>query len=95
MNYKLPNSNKQSGFELHSVDEAFAHLLPEGCIQITDAEALAIQELNGDVADPALAARDYLTATDWYVIRKLETGKEIPADVLEKRQAARDRVQAT
>ena len=37
-------------------------------------------------------ARAYLASTDWYVVRKAETGTEIPADVLEKRQAARDSV---
>ena len=37
-------------------------------------------------------ARAYLASTDWYVVRKAETGTEIPADILEKRQAARDAV---
>lgn len=32
----------------------------------------------------------YLDSTDWLVVRHAETGKEIPADVLKKRQAARD-----
>ena len=32
----------------------------------------------------------YLNTTDWYVLRKLETGKDIPEDVLIKRQQARD-----
>jgi hypothetical protein len=34
-------------------------------------------------------SRDYLTATDWYIIRNQETGEEIPVDILEKRQDAR------
>lgn len=33
--------------------------------------------------------RAYLAQTDWYVTRKTETGAEIPADVSEKRAAAR------
>jgi len=37
-------------------------------------------------------ARAYLASTDWYVIRKTETGVEIPADVLAARQAARESV---
>lgn len=37
-------------------------------------------------------ARAYLASTDWYVVRKAETGTEIPADILAKRQAARDAV---
>jgi hypothetical protein len=45
------------------------------------------------LADPQIAinsaARVYLASTDWYVIRKQETGEAIPADVLELRQKAR------
>ena len=37
-------------------------------------------------------ARAYLASTDWYIVRKAETGTEIPADILEKRQTARDAV---
>jgi len=35
------------------------------------------------------SAREYLATTDWYVIRKLETGTDIPADVSQKRAEAR------
>jgi hypothetical protein len=34
-------------------------------------------------------ATAYLNSTDWYVIRKAETGEAIPADVVSARQAAR------
>jgi hypothetical protein len=34
-------------------------------------------------------AREYLNATDWYTARLSETGKAIPADVIAKRQQAR------
>ena len=37
MNYKDPQNN------LHFIDPDFAHLLPEGCVQITDEEATTIQ----------------------------------------------------
>lgn len=37
-------------------------------------------------------ARAYLAATDWYVTRLQEIGTPIPADVLQKRQEARDSV---
>ena len=37
-------------------------------------------------------ARNYLASTDWYVIRKLETGVEIPQDILDARQAARESI---
>lgn len=31
----------------------------------------------------------YLNATDWYVVRKMETGAEIPADVTAERETCR------
>jgi hypothetical protein len=34
----------------------------------------------------------YLNETDWYSIRYAETGKEIPADVLQARQNAREEI---
>lgn len=34
-------------------------------------------------------AKSYLTETDWYVTRKTETGKDIPEEVLKKREQAR------
>lgn len=34
-------------------------------------------------------ARAYLNSTDWYVVRKAETGEEIPQAVLDARAAAR------
>jgi len=35
----------------------------------------------------------YLASTDWYVVRKADTGKAIPSDIVFKRQAARDAIQ--
>jgi hypothetical protein len=34
----------------------------------------------------------FLPATDWYVIRKIETGKEIPEDILKAREEARNKI---
>lgn len=36
--------------------------------------------------------RSYLSSTDWYVTRNTETGVEIPADILTKRQTAREAI---
>jgi len=36
--------------------------------------------------------RRYLSDTDWYVVRLQETGKEIPEDIILKRQEARDSI---
>tara|TARA_A100001011_G_scaffold395624_1_gene491188 strand:+ start:1158 stop:1571 length:414 start_codon:yes stop_codon:yes gene_type:complete len=37
-------------------------------------------------------ARKILADTDWYVVRKMETGKEIPADITDMRNKARSLV---
>ena len=37
-------------------------------------------------------ARKILANTDWYVIRKMETGKEIPDDIIDMRNKARSLV---
>ena len=36
--------------------------------------------------------KGYLHETDWYVTRKLETGKEIPEDILNKRKEVREEI---
>lgn len=48
------------------------------------------------VPDPQIAineeARAYLNSTDWYVVRFAETGVPIPQEILDARQAARERI---
>lgn len=74
--------------KLHFIDSAeFAHLLPAGCVAITDAEAEALRPV--PQPDPVAEARAYLIETDWYVVRFAETGVAIPEEVLAKRAAAR------
>ena len=34
--------------------------------------------------------KNYLSSTDWYVLRFIETGKKIPNEIIQKRQQARD-----
>ena len=36
----------------------------------------------------------YLNETDWYAMRKADTGVEIPVDIAAKRQAAREAIQS-
>ena len=36
--------------------------------------------------------KNYLLNTDWYITRKIETGKEIPEDILNKRKETRDEI---
>lgn len=37
-------------------------------------------------------AKDVLQSTDWYVVRRAETGAPIPQDVIEARDAARAQI---
>lgn len=37
-------------------------------------------------------AVEYLKQTDWYVIRHVETGQEVPEEIKKKRAEARDKV---
>lgn len=48
-------------------------------------EQLAEIEANAARAN----AREYLKKTDWYIVRHVETGEAIPADILQKRAEAR------
>lgn len=49
------------------------------------------EQLRGD---RLAALQKLLNSTDWYAVRFAETGKEIPADVLAARQAARAEIDA-
>ena len=81
---------------IEQIEEGFEARLPEGCTKVTDEEVVRIRAEQAASIDPQIEinanARYYLASTDWYVIRNQETGEEIPADVLEKRQQARDAV---
>ena len=77
----VPNSGGNSDY--HEVQEWIAQgNTPEP--EFTDAEiaANAQQEINQE----SLA---YLADTDWYVIRKADTGTAVPTDILDARAAAR------
>jgi hypothetical protein len=43
----------------------------------------------GESIQLKIAAKRYLAETDWYAVRKAETGKAVPSDVLTKRAQAR------
>lgn len=45
--------------------------------------------LQAEINEQALK---HLENTDWYIIRKMETGESIPEGMLEERQAARQRI---
>lgn len=39
-------------------------------------------------------AKAYLISTDWYYVRKAETGEEVPEEVIAKRAEAREFIRA-
>jgi hypothetical protein len=90
----MPNY-KDTENKLHWLDdEAHEYLLPDGSVKITDKQAEKLKEPTSEQLQEAAnsAALAYLSQTDWYVVRKTETGVEIPADILAKRQEARDSI---
>ena len=53
-------------------------------------DALVKQKKEDDVILGIVEAKDYLASTDWYYARSIETGEEIPEDVVIKRTEARE-----
>jgi len=83
--YKTP-SGEVFAYETQEHREKFgaADLVP-----MTDAEVQA--HLNPvPVIDLQEQARAYLASTDWYIIRRADTGRAVPEDVVANRAAARE-----
>lgn len=66
--------------------------IPQGKYHLFDG-ADVIADVNKNTLDrkksDIIVAQKYLTSTDWYYARQLETGEEVPADVVTKRLEAR------
>lgn len=58
--------------------------------QLITAEARRDAEEALEIAAQRTAALAYLADTDWYVVRKIETGKDIPEEILSARNTARE-----
>ena len=72
-------------FVKHISDDNYVKMLAE----IEEGSA-KLTESDKDQARKNIESRNYLTETDWYVIRNYDTGAEIPADIKAKRQECRD-----
>ncbi len=57
---------------------------------IKTAQELAEEKLAQEKQKQLSEAKQYLSNTDWYYARKLETGEELPVDVAAKRLEARE-----
>lgn len=85
-----------AGFEYHEdgtlTEEQARNAVKYGTTTPSDSQ---VQELDDESAvfRSNKDARKYLADTDWYVVRKTETGEAIPDDITTARQEARDRIQ--
>jgi hypothetical protein len=57
---------------------------------VKTAEDLAAEKEAAARAAEKAKAQAYLASTDWLIVRHAETGKDIPADVLDARANARE-----
>jgi len=85
-----------AGFEYHEdgtlTEEQARNAVKYGTTTPTDSQ---VKELDDESAvfRSNKDARKYLADTDWYVVRKTETGEAIPEDITTARQEARNRIQ--
>ena len=91
MKYYIDENKIIYGFKL---DGSQDHLMIDDMKPINLEEIEAINQAKENQHKQTLEykineANQYLITTDWYVTRKMETGVEIPLDVLTKRAEAR------
>lgn len=46
------------------------------------------------INDKEIQAKAYLASTDWYCARKVDTGEEIPTEIVTKRAEAREYIRS-
>ena len=71
---------------LYTAQDETDGLGTEGDVKAEGLKTILIRQVKNE-------AKGELNRTDWYVVRKADTGKAIPSDVVTKRQAARDAIQ--
>lgn len=79
--YKAPDNS------LHVIDPEFAHMLPAGCLQITDEEAKAIRAANAPQPDPVQLVKDQIAAIERDTLMNRAT-REFMIALAEKEAAA-------
>ena len=57
-----------------------------------DSIASQAQQLKQSILDEISTYKTYLSNTDWYYTRKLETGIEVPSDIITNRVLARENI---
>lgn len=84
--YKHPDTGLVYAYDTAEDREKFG---PSELVPITDNEAKKLVEMANPKPDEREVAISYLLSTDWYLIRKAETGADVPPDVLSLRAEAR------
>jgi hypothetical protein len=87
--------------QVHYIDENYNQIMeqkqryeeenPPNLLNISDEQLSIIME-NDRRRETNKNNLQYLAETDWYLTRKNETGKEIPEEILTKRQEARNAI---
>jgi len=96
---KLEAVMKQPSLELYpdtievAVDDSFSYSVA-GRELSSDEIKVIISSSNYMRQSEIASLTAYLTGTDWYATRFVETGKAIPEEILASRQVARDRISA-
>lgn len=80
--------------EIRAIDSDQEFLIESDWIEITLEEVLELNKPTPEElkAQKVAEAKSYLANTDWYYARKMETGEEVPAEVVAKRLEAREAV---
>ena len=71
----------------------FGNYKLDGDDVVVDTDAEVIAKNLAEQEETNANHRIYLKETDWYIIRKTETGVDVPADILTKRAESRSVVQ--
>jgi hypothetical protein len=86
------DSSSQGIIEIEPVNENGVWIQQWQIFELSDDEKAEI--LSAQIVESNNKHLDYLNSTDWYVIRKMETGKEIPEEIVNRRKLSRDSIVA-
>lgn len=87
----LPNPSFNA--EKHKVESSQPELINGSWVINKTLVPLTVDELSAIELEKQnvinIESREYLASTDWYVIRQIETGIDVPEDILSAREVAR------
>lgn len=86
MYYRNPETGEVFAYDSDKERETYG--APE-LVRMSDAQVQAHLNPPPSPEQVRAEALAYLAATDWYVLRQMETGEAVPSDVAQRRAAAR------